>query len=194
MGEGETVYRVPPGSRLVGFLSGGRIVYTRHGDVPGSLQVLGGGGAGNLRAIWQLSDSSESADLVAGTVDIKGTSGVVSASNGKVFWRTPRWELVAFSPDGRYLSAKSAVQGEPGEVAILDARTGATVERFRLADHNLQLTDQPAWETDTTLLFGASSRRGQAMLRLATDGTVDRATELIPASSDPSTWVFTTRP
>lgn len=190
MGEGESDLAAADGGRLVGLLGDDRVVYgSRAGivvsDLTGHLQTLDG--------LSSADATSGSNDLVGG-IGKDGTSGaVVSVRTRSVLWVEP-WQPRAFSPDGRYVVAVLAPESEATDIAILDAQSGSVVARASLADLGVSQFGVPVWEdSDQAVLVGVQDASGQAVLRLARDGTVSRATDVEPVSEMPA-WIFATTP
>ena len=190
MGDGEVDVTVGDAAHLIGFLRD-RVVYS----LSGHLYTVDGNGNRTVLPGASLADAASSnGDLLVGRVD--GGSKVVAASTGRVLWTDPQWFAGPFSPDGRYLAAyQTATGGEFETVAILDARTGAVVARTQL-DGIEVLPDVPpaAWDTDDSLLIPYRGPGAWAVLRLATDGTMTRATRVFGGSPDGGRLVFTARP
>ena len=194
MSQGEQSYDVANPGSIVGFLSGGRLLYD-DGAGQGSVHLLGSGARPLLSALVGASDANESKDLVAGSLSDR-VAGVVSAPTGKPLWRTSGRQLQRFSPDGRYVSAMTRAGDGSADVSILDAQTGRELTSFRLTSHGLRLLLEPVWETDSSLLFGVAriSDGSEAVLRLSASGRLDRATPVRDAPRDRSAYAFAARP
>lgn len=123
-------------------------------------------------------------DLVSG-VALRGLgSAVVDATTGQVQWRRARWTIGKFSPSGQYVAGDQQIgrQTDPAigdSVGIFDARTGRQVVSRELP--GLVIDTLPVWEGDDAVLVVAEDRRGrEAIVRVALDGTVTRATRVVP--------------
>ncbi|HET9499760.1 MAG TPA: hypothetical protein VFO98_05835 [Marmoricola sp.] len=175
MAEGEQTWPTPGVlDGLVGFVRDGLVVTAGGGDV----RLLAWDGTTKAVAHLQAATaSSDAADLVGGLVD-HDQGAVVDLSTGRALW-TEGWRPLAFSPDGHLLAAVPlADNGDPSELAILDARTGATVARTALVTNRIYLRGTPVWEDETHLLFVADSgpTPAEAILRMGTDSGLERAT------------------
>ncbi|MEP6816691.1 MAG: hypothetical protein ABI873_14190 [Marmoricola sp.] len=187
-----------PGGALVGFLSDLSLVYNGRA---GSVRTLGKDAQGNavvgtVPGLATADATSYVGDLVAGTTSL-GRGEVVSATSGKSLWTSPEWRPLAFSTDGRYVAATSSTTvGAPQRLAILDARTGKQVTYLGLVTNGLTLGGGLAWEDDDQLLFVtyAQGKSDWAILRLAPDGTLNRASEISSAPGDSPPFAFATRP
>jgi len=88
--------------------------------------------------------------------------------------------------------------GDPESIAILDARTGRTVQEMRLFSRKLYLIGLPpalAWEDDDSLLFDVADKDGrEAILRLTVDGTLTRATDPVPTVDAQPAYLFPVQP
>lgn len=183
---------------LAGFLHDGGIVYD---SSEGRVRALGRDAKGNRvdRTVSNLAGATATSyvgDLVAGRIS-EGAGRVVSASSGQTSWTAPGWQLLAFSPDGRYVAAaNSPTGGDYGAIGILDAHTGKVKSSMALLGNGLSVDGAVAWEDDDSLLFPAyeQSKRTWAILRLSLDGTVHRATDVTRSPGDRPPFVFATRP
>ena len=197
MGDGETLLftrSLDAGMRApLGFLSGGRVVcqclrdHVFVLDDRPSISVVPG--------LARASASTESGDLVAGASD-EGNAVVVSAPNGKVLWAKAGWTLGSFSPDGEYVAAyQSATGGEFETVAILDARTGKVVATARTPGiQALPAVPPSAWEDDDDLLIPYRGGSTWALVRLSSDGKVERASDVVESPAGAMPFVFSARP
>ena len=162
MANSETTYTVPKGGQIVGFLRGAGVVYSV-GSGPGAVRVLGQSGTANLKALWGASDANQSTNLVVGIAGANGDSRVVAADTGRTLWSTTQWRLQRFSQNGAYVSAiPAAGNGDPTEVAVLDATTGRVVTRIRLTDRGLALQHDAVWEETTPCCWRRTSRQQEA--------------------------------
>lgn len=122
--------------------------------------------------------------------DNTGCFAVIDVATGQPAWeRTCDYGLRDFSPDGRFVSAGSAYRSGIGDpsISVLDATTGETVVDFT-PPQALQLAIvQSAWEDADSLLVSVLQSADNdpaeyAVLRLDLDGTVERASEVLPWS------------
>ncbi|HET7684315.1 MAG TPA: hypothetical protein VFK34_11680 [Marmoricola sp.] len=213
-GEGNSIVTSSDGTRVAYLLGGKAFVGSRSGMSEGEQELAGdtggeglvglvrdgavyvpGAGAvrlmrydgtvGSIDDVYIATATSDSANLVGGYVD-EHTGGVVDLDTGTVLWREG-WRALSFSPDGRLLAAVPMDDnGEPSELAMLDARTGATVARAPLVDNGIQLNGAPVWEDETHLLFVADSGPSphQAILRMGTESGLERATPAVAGGSE----------
>lgn len=134
--------------------------------------------------------ASEATDLVSGEGERIGSSLVVDASSGAVRWRAHAWTLGKFSTSGRYVVGDQEVGKQPepdvGDViGIFDAVTGRQILRKELP--GLTFDTQPVWEGDDSVLVVAEDDQGrEAIVRVALDGTVTRATAVVPWTPRPA--------
>lgn len=192
MGQGETPHAVGLHARLVGFL-GDRVVYNAAGTVRA---VDDAGKETVVPGLTQARATSPDGDLVAGSGADDNSIRVVSVSQGRALWTKSGWFCAAFSPDGRYLAAyRTATGGELETVAILDARTGEVVTTSDTLGVQALPAPPTAWEDDQHLLIPYRGGSSWALLRLATSGHVDRATDVVESpSQDMPPFVFAARP
>ncbi|HET8604459.1 MAG TPA: hypothetical protein VFM09_11060 [Marmoricola sp.] len=130
---------------------------------------------------------------VSGASDSRPGSGVVvDPVTGKVVWSLKDWWPGQFTADGKYVVASHSAGGEPDAYAILDAGTGAFVQRLDLSRYGMQVT-ATAWAPDDSLLLQVHQGDRQAVVRLTLTGKVTRAGAVMPA--DPAhAVVFATQP
>lgn len=195
MGQGESDLPVGNDAGLVGFL-GDSVVLNGYPDSPHVVDP-GTGRTTRVPGLERVWCMAAGADLVGGTIDSDGHGRVVSMNSARTLW-TGDWVPEAFSPDGSHvLAVPVSSLNEPDEVAILDARTGTVLSRFRLAARDLAAAGRPAWEpSGDAVLFDVRETQAtqQAVLRLAVDGTVTLATDPVLSRGDMPEWVFTTQP
>jgi hypothetical protein len=216
-GEGNSIATSSDGTRVAYLLGGNAFVGSRSGMGEGAQQLAGDTGAeglvglvrdgavyvpaigaihllrydgtvGAVDDVYLPTATSDSANLVGGYVD-EHTGGVVDLDSGTVLWREG-WRPLSFSPDGKLLAAVPlAENGDPSELAMLDARTGATVARAPLAGNRLYLDGTPVWEDETHLLFVADSGPSphQAILRMGTESGLERATPAVAGGLETGT-------
>jgi hypothetical protein len=103
-----------------------------------------------------------------------------------VRWQRQNWTTARFSSSGRYVSGYQDVgpQTAPGVgdvVGAWDAATGRQV--LRLVLPGMVVKSPPAWEGDSSLLVVVEDLQHQeAVLRIGLDGSVTRATRVLPRS------------
>jgi len=125
----------------------------------------------------------ESHGLVAGqSTTSSGRDGVlVDASNGRVLWTAPGWQLGRFSTAGSFVAGYRQVDGgQVTRLGILDARTGRVVRTVDgLADPAVaNPAEVTAWEDDHDLLVLTESLDQQAVVRVPVSGPMTRATSI----------------
>lgn len=144
--------------------------------------------AGTTIAIPDLSnvqDATPAGDLALGQ-DSYGYGSVVDVPTGAVRWQRQNWTTARFSSSGRYVSGYQDVgpQTAPGVgdvVGAWDAATGRQV--LRLVLPGMVVKSPPAWEGDSSLLVVVEDLQHQeAVLRIGLDGSVTRATRVLPRS------------
>ena len=142
------------------------------------------GGRHRIPHVFGVAAASPSGALVTG-LSSRGGFMVIETSTGAVQWRAPGWSLGHFSASGRYVVGEQKVgrQTTPGVgdvVGIWDANTGRQVLRVVLP--NLSIVGTAAWEGDRSVLVVVEDRQQQqAIVRVALDGTVTRATRVAPS-------------
>jgi len=195
MGEGEQTVPAHTGG-LVGLLSSG-VVYN-----DGKVMLTDGSGkTRQVQGLVYAQTTYVPGDLVGGFVsDGHGTGpvegGVVSAKTGAVLWHN-EWLPLAFSQDGKYVAAVPAGDnGDSGAVAILDAAKGTVVAQMPLVDNRRYLHDRTVlFGQDDSALFPVDDNSGrETVVRLATDGTVTRATPIAPTVGIAPAYVLATQP
>lgn len=131
--------------------------------------------------------SSSAIGVVAGVIrvkkDLSSCSAVLDAEAGTTapVWKTCDHTLAAFSPDGAYVVGLAPYLDGYGSptLAILDAATGETVVDYELIGPRrgvLGINDRMVWEDADSLVVTVVSGDGQYVLRVNTDGTVERIT------------------
>jgi hypothetical protein len=198
MGEAEGELKVPDAiGGLVGLVSSG-IVLNAGDQVELSDSSDPPNGAPTTRQVNGLVYATTTYgpdDLVGGLAD-NAHGAVVKAKTGAVVWQN-QWRPLAFSQDGKYVAA--VIAGDNGEtraVAILDATDGSVVAQMPLVDNRRYLHDRTVlFGTDDSALFPVDDATGhEAVVRLATDGTVTRATPTAPTVGTAPAYVFATQP
>jgi hypothetical protein len=176
----------PQGAVLtpVGQVAGGTVAYASsvHLRLPSHAVVIPPGhGRWVPLHLLRPQDSTENGNLVSGLSRDASTYAVVDAITGDVRWRTPSWTLGSFSTSGRYVAGAQGPRfGNSGvnAIAIFDAATGRQVVRHEFRD--LTPVGLPAWEGDGAVLVVAQDAHGrEAIVRVALDGTVTRATHVV---------------
>jgi hypothetical protein len=188
MGDGEEILSVGA-AQLVGFVSDG-VVFT--GGASGAVGYIDNGTRHTVPGLSEADTSASGSDLIGGLAP-DGVSGRVVDLEGRVQW-TSSWLPNAFSPDGRYVAAVLAPDGEGTDLAILDARTGDVVSQVSLHDRGMSQFGRPVWEeSDGAVLMQVQDARKQAVVRLARDGELSLATDT-ERSSDLPMWFFAATP
>ena len=125
-----------------------------------------------------VADASESGLVAVRTsADDSGTCVAVHDEDAASYlWRSCEYDLLSFSPDGRYLVATDPMHDGLGltTVSVLDAATGDEVVRYR-APRNGHIDQGLAWEAGDQLLAAAYVDGEWSVYRLGTDGSMERA-------------------
>lgn len=122
---------------------------------------------GNLDATAVSPDGRLVADLTK-VVDFGACSAMVDRETGDVLWRTCKYGLNGFSPNGKYVWAfPASTEGYgPTSAAILDAETGELVRRYDSESRRWFITFQDAvFEDDGSLLIRAEQGDQTSLLR-----------------------------
>ncbi len=172
------------GSTSRGLVADGTQVLQQGAGSDGPLLIAPDGSRSRIPHVSEVSAVSPSGGLVVG-VDSRGDGVVAETSTGAVQWRAGVGTLGHFSPSGRYvvvtknLGARTA-QGVGDVVAVMDAATGHEVASTVLP--NLSIVSTAAWEGDGAVLVVVEDRqREQAIVRVALDGSITRATPVAPS-------------
>ncbi len=179
----------------IGITSRGLVVYNLlgpHGRSRGSW--LTGSGSAAPRRLG-LSVRAASGDLVAGSTN-EGCQ-VVLRDEAELWRRCAGFQLVAFSPNGRYVAGfHTATGAEFEEVYVFDALTGRRVSDTT-ANYTSGFRGLPAghlaWEDNLHLLLPYRAP-ATAVLRLGMNGKLERATGALRRSSGELPFVFGTTP
>lgn len=117
--------------------------------------------------------------------DTGSCSGVYDATHGAYLWRTCRYSLLSFSPDGSYLLATDPYLDGLGlsSISVIEVRTGDEVATFTIRGG---LIAQQAWEDDAHPLVVIAGPAGWQILRLGLDGTRESTVGPVPAGPDPT--------
>jgi hypothetical protein len=199
--------KFPPGpqdARVVpmGFVAEGQVVVRLYDNVqPTRTYVAGGGESVELTGLLQADAVSQATGMVAGRTQYRpeGTCyGVLDgvARTGSLAWETCDHRLGPFSPDGSYVvgtDPNSDSEGSP-TVAILDAATGESLVDFAVTGGKRQFVgiwSQMAWEDEEHLVVRVYIGEDYFMVRLGTDGSVQRIG--IPATGASGLAVAETR-
>jgi hypothetical protein len=132
-----------------------------------------------------VTEGRPSGDLVAGNLT-GGGSGVVDVATGRVLWKAPpTWDVGHFSPDGRYVVARSTA-GDGDGLRILDAANGSVVTEVPPVHGNRVFGE--AWGHDGSLMVLESDVHASVILRCSTSGVLSRAT--VVAANPPNALYF----
>lgn len=114
----------------------------------------------------------------AGGRQANQTGVVVDAETGAVVWSAEGWQLNAFSPDGSQVLGVR-LDGSGTTWGVLDARTGETGSGLALPA-GLEVW-RAAWEDDGHFLLAVTEDGAETVVRVALDGGLERATDVVPA-------------
>ncbi len=172
------------GSTSRGLVADGTQVLPQGAGSDGPLLIAPDGSRSRIPHVSEVSAVSPSGGLVVG-VDPRGDGVVAETSTGAVQWRAGVGTLGHFSASGRYvvvtknLGARTA-QGVGDVVVVMDAATGHQVASTVLP--NLSIVSTAAWEGDGSVLVVVEDRQQQqAIVRVALDGSITRATPVAPS-------------
>lgn len=181
MGDGESTQDTGMPIRLVGML-GERVVFTGMFGAGAWVTDL----VNPPRVIHELTtvaDADSASGLVAGqSRDSDSQDGaVLDPDTGRVVATMPGWVLGTFSPDGRYVTA-TQLRRSTVPAAIFEVSTGRMVANEFGGAAGSPNPTSVAWEDPAHLLVTVDSGGGHAILRLGVDGTMERATDVLPGS------------
>lgn len=181
---------VPAGASVIGYLPQGPALV----GADGSLHVVSGNRTTTVAVGMSPLATSQSAGLVGGVTgtpakgDLAGA--VYDVGTGKRLWQNG-WRPVRFSDDGTLVAAVPVgANGDPGTIAILDARTGKEIAQTHPLGTGLYLGLAVAWDNHR-LLFSAVGDHGRqtAVLALDTAGTIRRLSDVITAQQPGGAYV-----
>jgi hypothetical protein len=137
---------------------------------------------------------------LAGIVSVSDTGSCSQVRNGDSA-RSKRWEtcdfaLDRFSPDGRYVLARSAYFDGLGDsqVTILDAQTGNVVVSYQRPRNSALFVEGIAWEDSSHALTTVYEDGAWHILRLDLDGKIEVASSAVKADEVSSPFRFGTTP
>jgi len=193
MSDSEPTQALPAGASAtaVGFLRGGDLVYSLDGTSPSVHRTDLNGKDVVVPGLLKSWGVSQAGNLVGGEtkVNADGTScWAVTKPTGEVVWHTCDFALGSFSPDGKYVVGTPSQGDGLGSpyVALLDVASGKVVARFHAPTGSQLYLRGFAWEDGTHLLASAHEGSTWSVLRMGTDGHVDRALPAKPGSpTDP---------
>ena len=187
----------PPGPeaaavRVVGFLPDDGLLVARTDASTGNQRAVVVSPDGTTRPLdgfVKPVSSSAVTGMVAGQVSATDEGSCWRASDaadGTVAWETCDDSLGEFSPDGQHLAGFAAYYDGTGSstISILDAGTGAPVVDFEVAGARNQIAvvnPEVVWEDESHLVTTVVTARGQYVVRLGLDGTVERLEDAAPA-------------
>jgi hypothetical protein len=121
------------------------------------------------------------------------TCSAVRTAGDRLVWQTCAARFVAFSPDGSLLLATGPVGDGLGEteLAVLDARSGDPVVRYRTARG--AVITRMVWEDDAHVLAVVFDRGLWAVVRAGLDGRVEIAVPPVPGQDLDSPFVLPAR-
>jgi hypothetical protein len=144
-----------------------------------------GGSAENPRPEMMSLADVLGGQLVAGMTSATddGSCSAVGPLDGDALWSTCAYQLGAFSPDGKLLSALPAYVDGAGtsEVAVLGAKTGQAVLDLHTAPD--AYIGQMVWEDESHLLLGVGEGTRAGIVRLGLDGSREYAVP--PVTTEP---------
>lgn len=193
--------------QVVGFLSDHEVVLSRirnAGSPLVSYFVADGADVRPLRGL-RPGTASPVTHLLAGGVDGPGGSSCGAMWSGEDLGAGPLWTdcehaPLQLSPGGVTLAAypapvESIAGGDPTSLSLLDAATGRVLVDFEVTpvrDRVVGIATQVAWEDDEHLLATYTDGDQQWVVRLGTDGSVERVAG--PVTVDSGTVVLQVSP
>jgi hypothetical protein len=177
MGEGEqTVPLSDPLGWPVGFLSDGALVFNEGGAVRTEPQ------ASNRVPAAMVEATAVSVDDVVAGQDGERRGMLWSARTGRVLWQGSDWVVSGFSTDGKRAAATRNSDDGTSAVAILDTTTGRVVAQHAFGAEDVVGVDGALLDNDGSLLVPvADMGENRTVLRLAADGRLTRATDILPS-------------
>ncbi len=138
---------------------------------------------------------------LAGQISSSDTGSTCSQVRNGDSARSKRWEtcefsLDRFSPDGRYVLARSANFDGLGDsqVTILDAQTGNVVVSYQRPRNSPLFVEGIAWEDSSHALTTVYEDGAWHILRLDLDGKIEAASSAVKADEVSSPFLFGTTP
>lgn len=137
---------------------------------------------------------------LAGFVSFSDTGSCSQVRNGDSTrakrWQTCDFSLDRFSPDGRYVLARSAYFDGLGDsqVTILDAQTGDVVVSYQRPRNSPLFVEGIAWEDSSHALTTVYEDGAWHILRLDLDGKIEAASSAVKADEVSSPFRFGTTP
>jgi len=168
----------------VGYVAQHTVVYQTEGEKPVVAMGTPDGRSVPLQGFLKVESASDANGLVAGMVSYENgssCSGVMDpqSSTTKLLWRTCRYSLHEFSPDGRFVIAGSTsydAWGSPS-LTILDAHTGDPLAELRPRKDVPLGVAQTTWEDDDTVLADVVEADRMTMVRVELSGRLEAATD-----------------
>jgi hypothetical protein len=202
MGDGESSVDTPSGEQvhLVGYASGGQVVFQTYGENPevystdfqGQPRTLAGalaaGGVSQATGVVALQTSSD---------DTGSCWEVRDFGTGDVSWKTCKYSLGQFSSDGQYVIGYPAYLDGlgPRDVYVLDAATGKEVVHYQAPADTGGYVNNVVWDGDSHSLMAVIFESGSWQLaRLGLDGAIETASEAVGGDELEPAFFIAARP
>jgi hypothetical protein len=191
--DGSEQVRTPtsPDTQVEGFLADDAVATSHFDDATGDTYYGQATPEGEFDAIplegyQRVGGVSATSGLVAGQTKYLGDSTCSEVRNtdtaqDRLVYETCDYQLADFSPDGRWLIGYATYYdlGSP-TLAILDAATGDPVVEYVSSRKQSEaaVVLAAAWEDDDTVIAVVNQGGEQAVLRLESDGTATRVSDV----------------
>jgi len=202
MGDGESSVDTPAGEQvhLVGYASGGEVVYQTYGVDPAVFTTDFQGQPRKLAGALAAGGVAQSTGVVALQTSSNDTGScweVRELATGDVPWKTCEYSLGQFSTDGRYVIGYPAYADGigPRDIYVLDAATGNEVVHYQAPAETGGYLNNAVWDGDSHSLMAVVFESGSWQLaRLGLDGAIETASEAVAGDELEPAFFLGSRP
>jgi hypothetical protein len=202
MGDGETTVRTPAGEQvhLVGYASGGEVVYQTYGTDPAVYVTDFQGAPRRLDGALAAGGVSQETGVLSVQTSSSDTGScwdVRKVGTGEVVWHTCKYQVRQFSLDGRYAIAYDSYGDGlgPRQLYVLDASDGKLVAAFEGPAATGAFVSDAVWEADSHNVLAEVYENGKWQLaRLGLDGSIETASDALPGEDVSPVFAIASRP